>query len=402
MRTREVHPLRVLHVFDDQLFGIAASVRELAGGLMDNGVGVSVALLDVQSSPRRASTLEELLPNGIPVRHVRLSPPGLPWVLKPIVRAAQLPRALRGLRARAFDLIHCHLGRGNIRPWFFAYPAALRAGVPLVGTQHGDLAAGGSPDLSRLLRLAMSRLDGLAVLTQATGDLLKRHGACSKVCLLRNCIGVNRWREGLAQTSSFRSLLEIPDTAFVVGLVGRFVPCKGYDVALEGIANCSSRDDEETYVIVAGEGPLEERLRVQASRLGLGERIRFLGYCRDLFSLYASLDVLLVSSSRETQPLVILEALASAVPVVATPVGGIPTMLFEGAGMLIPTRSAESISLAIDKLREDPKARERLAQTGLRRVRDTYDSGVVARLYIDQLYAPVLSRQGCGRRGSGG
>ncbi len=90
--------------------------------------------------------------------------------------------------------------------------------------------------------------------------------------------------------------------------------------------------------------------------------------------------------------MVILEAMASEVPVVGTAVGDIPAMLRGEAGIVIPAQQSEAILGAIQSLNANPQRRARIIRNGLLRVRQHYDSTVVANLYLEELYLPVLAK----------
>ena len=90
--------------------------------------------------------------------------------------------------------------------------------------------------------------------------------------------------------------------------------------------------------------------------------------------------------------MVVLEAMASGVPVVGTAVGDIPTMLRGEAGIVVPAQQTEAILGAIQRLNGDPQQRARIIRNGLVRVRQRYDSTVVANLYLEKLYLPALAK----------
>jgi polysaccharide biosynthesis protein PelF len=159
-------------------------------------------------------------------------------------------------------------------------------------------------------------------------------------------------------------------TAPRVGLVGRVVAIKDVETFLRACRLVAAELPEAEFAVA---GPLDHEPDYAgacvdlAESLGLGERVRFTGET-DTEPWYRRLDVVALTSLSEAQPLVLLEAMAAGVPVVATAVGGCPELL-DGAGLLTPVRDPRATAKAILRLCADPALRIRLAGAGLARVR---------------------------------
>jgi glycosyltransferase involved in cell wall biosynthesis len=113
---------------------------------------------------------------------------------------------------------------------------------------------------------------------------------------------------------------------------------------------------------LAGEGHLRARLEEQAARLGIADRVRFLGLVADMPAFYQGLDVFVLPSvSTEGLPLTVLEAMASGLPVVATTVGGTPEAITDGeSGLLAPPGDAGALAVALRRVLDDEALRGRL------------------------------------------
>ena len=107
--------------------------------------------------------------------------------------------------------------------------------------------------------------------------------------------------------------------------------------------------------------------------------------------VYRTLDALLLPSNQECAPMVVLEALAAGVPVIATGVGDTPVMLADGAGVVVPSGEPDAIIEAVHHLESHPEQRHALIERGLVRVQE-YDSDLAARRYMDELYVPAIER----------
>lgn len=209
-----------------------------------------------------------------------------------------------------------------------------------------------------------------------------------------------------------RAELGIPDTAYVVGIVGRLAPVKDHALFLDSAAALSRRLPGARFVVVGG-GGLASELRERAARLGLSGTAHFLGLRTDLARVYAGLDVVALTSRQEGTPLALLEAMAAGRPVVAAAVGGVPDILLEEwsgpvtartfrrsdrpRGVLVEERDPEAFAAALEALAREPSRRHQLVEAGRWYVRRFH---TVDRLVDDvtQVYDRVLGRAG-GRQG---
>jgi glycosyltransferase involved in cell wall biosynthesis len=151
--------------------------------------------------------------------------------------------------------------------------------------------------------------------------------------------------------------------------VGRLDREKRPGLLLETFRALCDRRTEALELDVAGEGPLRAETEALAKRLGLWDRVRFHGYVPhgpELAALYRAADLLVHSSAAEGFPQVILEAMASGVPVVASAAGGIPFALTDGANALLaPIDDAGALAAAAERALADPQLRARLSAGGL-------------------------------------
>lgn len=356
-------------------------MAQLATAQARNGNDVSVVLLCRSGRTPPSLAVAQLTRQRIPVRTIAIRQLR-PWMRpKLLARLLEIPAVIRDLKAQEFDILHCH----SPPTCGFGLAAARRAKVPVVATWHGSAT-------TRTSRKLFSNLDGLAVLNREQEEQFGRRTPPGYVRLLRNSVGVREWRNQLVAAQDLRSTLEIPKSSFVVGFAGRLSPEKGLSFLLRALANGGLRDPDEVCLLVAGDGPLTAQLSSEVRAFDLEAAVRFLRRVECMPSFYRTIDLLVVPSLRETQPMVILEAMASEVPVVGTAVGDIPTMLEGEAGIVVPVRQTQAILGAIQCLKDDPQRRARTIRNALVRVRRRYDSAVVGDLYLEKLYLPVLTR----------
>ena len=150
-------------------------------------------------------------------------------------------------------------------------------------------------------------------------------------------------------------------------MVGRLIPIKGHDVLLRALARVRQQLPEVTLEI-AGDGPLEPELSATVSRLGLGERVSFLGRVAPPGPVFERAEVVVVPSFGEGFGMVALEAMERGRPVVASDVGGLPEIVADGrTGLLVPPGDPEAFAAAIVELAGDPARAADMGAAGRKR-----------------------------------
>jgi len=171
--------------------------------------------------------------------------------------------------------------------------------------------------------------------------------------------------------------LQRPGNAPLALALGRLHQNKGFDLLLEALAMTSGID-----LWIAGDGPLRDRLEALAARLGLGSRVRFLGWRADVPALLASADFLVCPSRHEPLGNVVLEAWSAGRPVVATASAGPGELIADGdSGMLVPVDDVGVLAQAIERLAADPTWRARLGAGGRKAYEADFTEPAVVRGY---------------------
>ena len=166
----------------------------------------------------------------------------------------------------------------------------------------------------------------------------------------------------------------IPDGVLVVGVVARLAQVKNHAMLIRALALL----DERFVAVLIGDGPLRDMLQRLAESLGVQNCVKFLGMQTPKDNLHANFDVSVLCSLSEGFPNAVIEAMAAAVPVVATSVGGVPDVIDDGrTGLLVPSDSPPALAAALSKLRDDAQLRQSLAQNGQRAVRQRFHQSVV-------------------------
>lgn len=288
------------------------------------------------------------------------------------------------------DLLHAHGYKADI----YSYLASRKHSPVLISTCHSW------PPGARVLRLyaALDRLalrafDQVATMSgEVAGTLLRSGLAAAKV----NCIwnGVDCARFDGAEPTLRR---EIPNVRrSVVGMVARMVPYKGAPVLLRAARQVLAADPDVTFVFV-GEGEARKDFERTAEELGIARNVFFAGVRKDMPGVYASLDVLVLPSAEEAMPMALLEGMSAGLPVIATPVGGVPELILpDKTGYLIPVRDAGALGAAILRLVRDPQLARVMGDAARRHIRSNFSLAATARKYL-ALYQDALAgrRSGC-------
>jgi glycosyltransferase involved in cell wall biosynthesis len=276
------------------------------------------------------------------------------------------------LRKLKPDLLHVH----HVWPAADRYLAliARTANVShLVVTEHitGEAHSGGQRTLKRD---ELRRADAVTAVTGAIVDtLIRDYGiARSRVRVVPNGADLpddeaeaplaRRWRE--------RWLATPAKPLWVIA--GRLEEQKGHALLFAALVQIV-RAGLDFTLVVAGEGSLRSWLEQQALSLGLSPRVQFVGQVDDVGSLLAAADAVLLPSHWEGLPLVLLEAMARARPVVATAVGGVADVVEDGVtGVLVPPGDAAALAAALEQLHRKTDRGWRLGRAAAERVREKY------------------------------
>lgn len=306
----------------------------------------------------------------------------------------------RVIRRERYDVVHSLLPRANI---------VSRIANRLSGAPRPHFAGERSTDFRRSRAvLALNRLtapwsDAVLAVTPAVRDVLiaRDRIPAEQILVLPNGIDL-REIDAMPRTDVRREL-GIPPSAPIVCSVGRLIPDKGHVYLTRALARLGPETPAAHLVLVGG-GPEETRLRAEAEALGLTPRLHCLGFRDDAIGILKSADVVVLPSLEEGSPVVLLEAMGSARPVIATSVGGVPALVESGrTGLLVPPaelwgngasdggdaqreRGVAALAAALGELLGDRARAQDLGTRARRFVESSHSVGeVVARL--ERVYA---------------
>jgi len=310
--------------------GVAVVIACSAGGFLAGGIereGIEVRVLGGQVVKRRLG--------------LRLA-----WRLRRLIHERQV------------QLVHAHMYAGGAAGAL----ALVGSGLPLVRTEHSEARWRGrwATLVSGLAYRRTAHI--IAVSGPIRQRLIERDGVPAEHVTVIPCA----MPEDSPQPPP--ALPEQLRGRPLVGVVARLEPEKGVDVLLRAAARIVERMPECAFMVV-GDGPLRATLEAEAASLGLGSHVHFLGFRPDARALLPLLEVLVVPSLSEGAPLVVLEAMAAGVPVVASAVGGIPDQIrHDQEGLLVPPGDDTALAAAVLSLLEDPALARRYGEAGRSKV----------------------------------
>jgi len=382
--------MRILYISDvyfPRVNGVSTSIRSFRRELQAIGHEVVVVAPEYsQSAPADEAGIVR-----VPARGVPLDPEDR------LMRSRALRELPARLGARAFDLVH-------IQTPFAAHYAGLRIardlGVPCVATYHTffeeylyHYVPFAPRGLMRALARSFSRrqgnqVDALVVPSRAMLSTLTAYGVRSPMAILPTGLSLDEFAGG--DGASFRRAHGIPPERPVLVHVGRVAFEKNIDFLLRAL-DCVRLRYPDVLLLIVGEGPAQSRLKDIVHRLRLEANVQFIGYLdrtTALLDCYRAGDVFVFSSRTETQGLVLLEAMALGVPVVAIAEMGAIDVLEAGRGAVMAPPEEHAFADAVCKLLDSPSLRRQLAAEG-RQYSTRWDAALQARR-LAEFYAGVL------------
>jgi glycosyltransferase involved in cell wall biosynthesis len=295
------------------------------------------------------------------------------YAAAPFALAATLATAAAVAARRRSAVVHAHWVVPNGPP---AALAAALLGRPLVVSLHGSdvhLAERGRA-IGAAARWAFRRAGAV---TACSPDLAERAVALgadpARLTVVPYGVDGARFRPDPAARAAIRARLGLTDGALMLLGLGRMVYKKGFRHAIEAMTRLA---DRAATLVLVGDGDARDDLIEQARAAGVGDRVRFPGGAArgETPAWFAAADIVLLPSVHDQAgnvdglPNVLLEALASGSPVVATDLAGVRLVMTDGReGLIVPEGDSAALATAIDRLLGDPPLRARLGAAARRR-----------------------------------
>lgn len=315
---------------------------------------------------------ERIAAAGVPVISLDMAP-----AARPLELVTGVARLARMLDARQIDLVQGLLYRANMMAALAGRLARRR--IVVVAGQRSL-----TPMTGRRAALGVRFTRWLTRATVANSEAVKDRIVAGegldpgRVMVIGNGVDHRRFRPG--DRLAARRRLAIDPRTLLVGSVGRLTAAKGFEYLIEAIAAAPARapDGSPVELALVGDGPLRRDLEASASRLGIGDRVHFLGRREGLEGIYPAFDVFVLSSLREGSPNVLYEAMACRIAAIATDVGGVAELAEhsvpkarprrDASCLLVPPGDSGTIAAAVERLAGDSALRRRLGAAARARV----------------------------------
>ena len=309
--------------------------------------------VSVFSLQRTGGFKDELLAAGIPVVEGNKSR-SFDWAL--------LLQLRKWVTEQSADVVHAH----NFVP---NYHAALSC-LALTGTHRPaqvctihDMGMRLSQRKLRWLFLAsLKRTQKVAMVGQRVHDRFVRDRLVepARASTVLNGIPVQRFQRRVDGATAARRELGVPESATVIGCVGRLVALKNHNRMIDVFARLQSNRDD-LHLVIVGDGECRDALKAQVAALGLQDRVKLFGHHPQVARLLPAFDVFALPSQTEGLSIALLEACATELAIVATAVGGNPDIIQDGqTGLLVPADDNDRLEQALRKLLDEPQLRAQL------------------------------------------
>ena len=356
--------MRVVHIIKiTRISGAERHLLLLLAGLRQRGVDASLVILVERDKPMD-DMLAEARNRDIPVTRLVIRRDydfTLPWRLRARLRDCKP------------DLVHTHLVHADL----YGYFAARAAGVPgVISSRHNDDQFRYRPRWRRInRRMWRWYAGGIAISESIRQFAIKVEGASAeKISLVHYGIDFDWLGDDEIDSvrRQLRSDLGLDGDALIMGMVCRLVEQKGIPYALEAMRRLRTQFPR-AHLVIAGDGDKASELRRLASALGIADRVHWLGWRGDAADLMSAFDLLLVPSLWEGFGLVLLEAMARRVPVIASRVGAIPEVIVHGeTGILVEPRDVAALAGAMARLLDDRALRKYMGLLGAARLEERF------------------------------
>jgi Glycosyltransferase len=331
----------LLYVFDNIEFGGGERVfAQIINRLSGKKYKIMVACLPT------GEFIEKIEGSGAQIKSVDMRNrfnPGVIWQLSSLIKR------------EGVDIVHSQGARAD----FFARVAAKLAGAPVVvSTVPMPVEGFDVSPIRKLIYTVFNRfserfVDRFMVVSDALEKMMIETHRIEpqRVVKIYNGIEEDEYcmadKEIVNRSSYFRKEFGLEDDIPIVGVIGRLVWQKGFEYFIEAIPEVLKKFKEARFLLV-GEGELKDALAAKCKRLKLGDKIIFTGFRSDIKDILASIDVFVMPSLLEGLPMILLETMAMAKPIVATEIDGIKEILYNGeAGLLVPPKDPKALSDAI-------------------------------------------------------
>lgn len=324
----------------------------------------------------------------------------IPREIRPFQDLKVLSQLVKLLKHSTFDVVHTY----TATPGFLGRVAARVAGVPVIVHHQAGWTV---TDFSTLAEKAIyTPLEYIATLASTKGICVshavreeagvKHLSPAGKLVTICNGIEVKPFisSDNIVAAKSLRKELGIPPDYIVIGSTGRLAEQKDYQTFLLACKNLQDSWKQTKFaIVIAGDGPERKKMEHLVQSLDLQDRVYFLGFVKNIPSVLEMIDIYIISSLWEGLSISLLEAMASAKPIVATSIGPNTELIeHEETGLLVEPKSSEQLAGALARFIQEPDLARHCASAARKRVLERY---TLDRMFqeTENLYSDLLAER---------
>jgi glycosyltransferase involved in cell wall biosynthesis len=273
------------------------------------------------------------------------------------------------------------------------------AKVPVIVPSFHLPQAGRKPRRRLMIRLLSLWSDRVIAVSQAVAENLTREIGIptQKLRVIHNGVDLNDFVD-LPSKEEVREWLGIPSGSWVIGVAGRMKPQKGFEYLLKALPLLEEEGLRDYRVMMVGDGPVRPILERQADELGCKDKVKFLGFRRDVPQLLRAMDLFAFPSLWEGFGTALVEAMVAEVPIVASDLPCVREIIpDERYGLLTPPRNPEALAAGILRIWRDAETKASLKTTAKDRAVQFFSLGRVVETY-QGLFQEILAEKKVGGR----
>ncbi|NUN64580.1 glycosyltransferase family 4 protein [Pseudanabaena biceps] len=294
------------------------------------------------------------------------------------------------LKFQKFDVIHTHGGTAGF--WGRLVAASLQNKPKVIHTYHGlhYLNTTQTKSPQQTIKTAIfQKIDQLLlhitdrVICVCCSDYEKAIAAKvtspAKTSIVYNGIEIDKFSDPLHKETA-RKIFDISPTEFIFGNVGRLHEQKGHKYLLQAFSKVADR----ARLLIIGDGDLKDVLIKLADDLQISDRVTFLGARSDIYEFLSAIDVFVMPSLWEGQPIALLEALAIGKPCIISDVDGIPEVITNGVnGYLVKPKNVEGLTQVMNEAINNPEILQQFADAGVNTITEKFLAQNMAKAIAD-------------------
>lgn len=281
------------------------------------------------------------------------------------VKAYKMLREI--IEKEQFDLIYCHTPVGAMLARL-AGISARKKGTKIIYMAHGFHFYSGAPLLNWMLYYPAEKFlsrftDGLITINQEDYRRAQKFHAGKTILIPGVGIDLDKFQKKEPTRQEIRNKFGIPKGKIILMSVGELTKRKNHMVVIEALARLKEHD---ILYVVCGDGPMKARLRARAEELGVRERVKLLGFRKDIAELHKMADIFVFPSLQEGLPVALMEAMASGLSIVATRIRGNEDLIQNNrGGYLVKAQDSKQLAEAISKMIKNPEQRDKMEKRNL-------------------------------------